>query len=308
MSWFDHAVSYVDTKWPRAAAKSRKSIAEALTTVTMALLLPRRGRPDDALIRRALFGWAFNTGRRTTGKPPAEVAEALAWVAGASRSVSSLRDLAVIRSVLDALTVRLDGKPAAATSVYRKRAVFYNTLGLAVERRLLPSNPVNQVQWTAPDVADAVDRRVVASPEQVRSLLSAVRDQPRRGEYLMAFFGCLYYAGMRPAEVVALRAGDCELPASGWGRLQLARSEPWAGQEWTDNGEARDHRALKRRASNAIRIVPIPAELVRLLRTHPETFGTGEAGQVFSNERGGPFNEASARRAWARARLSALTE
>jgi integrase len=29
---------------------------------------------------------------------------------------------------------------------------------------------------------------------------------------------------------------------------------------------------------------------------------------VFSNERGGPFVEASARRAWARARLSALTE
>jgi hypothetical protein len=162
--WFDHAVAYVDTKWPRAAAKSRKSIAEALTTVTMALLLPRRGRPDDALIRRALFGWAFNTGRRTAGTPPAEIAETLSWVAGASRPVSSLRDLAVIRSVLDALTVRLDGKPAAATSVYRKRAVFYNALGLAVERRLLLNNPVDQVQWTAPDVAEAVDRRVVASP------------------------------------------------------------------------------------------------------------------------------------------------
>jgi len=289
-------------------AKSRKSIAEALTTVTMALLLPRRGRPDDALIRRVLFGWAFNTGRRTVGTPSAEVAEALAWVSSASRPVSSLRDLAVIRSVLDALTVRLDGKPAAATGIYRKRAVFYNALGLAVERRLLPSNPVDLVQWTAPDVAETVDRRVVASPEQVRALLDAVRSQPRRGEYLVAFFGCLYYAGMRPAEVVALRAGDCELPASGWGRLQLARSEPWAGQEWTDNGEARERRALKRRASNTVRTVPIPAELVSLLRTHLEIFGTGNAGAVFRNERGGPFNEASARRAWARARLSALTD
>jgi hypothetical protein len=178
VSWFDHAMSYVDTKWPRAAAKSRKSIAEALTTVTMALLLPRRGRPDDALIRHVLFGWAFNTGRRTTGTPPTEIAQALAWVSGASRPVSSLRDLAVIRSVLDALTVRLDG-PAAATSVYRKPAVFYNALGFAVERRLLPSNPVDLVQWTAPDVAEAVDRRVVASPDQIRTLLDAIRRQPR---------------------------------------------------------------------------------------------------------------------------------
>jgi integrase len=229
-------------------------------------------------------------------------------VSSASRPVSSLRDLAVIRSVLDALTVRLDGKPAAATSVYRKRAVFYNALGLTVERRLLATNPIDHVQWTAPNVAESVDRRVVASPAQVRTLLDAVRCQPRRGEYLVAFFGCLYYAGMRPAEVVALRASDCELPASGWGRLQLARSEPWAGQEWTDNGQARDRRALKRRASNAVRIVPIPPELVTLLRSHLDIFGTGEAGRVFHNERGRAFNEASARRAWARARVSALTE
>jgi hypothetical protein len=77
------AVSYVNSKWPRAAAKSRKAIAEALTTVTMALLLPRRGRPDDALIRRALFGWASNTRRQTTGTPSTEIAEALAWVSSA---------------------------------------------------------------------------------------------------------------------------------------------------------------------------------------------------------------------------------
>ena len=29
--------------------------------------------------------------------------------------------------------------------------------------RLFPSNPLDLVQWTAPDVAEAVDRRVVAS-------------------------------------------------------------------------------------------------------------------------------------------------
>ena len=113
---------------------------------------------------------------------------------------------------------------------------------------------------------------------------------------------------MRPAEVVALRASDCELPAAGWDDFSWAGSELWAGHEWTDNGEARERRALKRRASNAVRIVPIPPELVQLLRMHVETFGTGDAGRVFSNERGGPFVEASARRAWARARLSALSE
>ncbi len=67
---------------------------------------------------------------------------------GASRPVTVLRDLSVVRDVLDALAVRLDGRPAAATTVYRKRAVFFNAAGLAVERRLLPANPIPQVQWT----------------------------------------------------------------------------------------------------------------------------------------------------------------
>jgi hypothetical protein len=39
---------------PHAAAKTRKSMAEALTTVTLALLSPRRRRPDEADLRRTL--------------------------------------------------------------------------------------------------------------------------------------------------------------------------------------------------------------------------------------------------------------
>jgi hypothetical protein len=59
---------------------------------------------------------------------------------------------------------RLDGKPAAATTTRRKRAVFANALGYAVERRLLPANPLGQIQWKASDVAETVDRRSVANP------------------------------------------------------------------------------------------------------------------------------------------------
>jgi hypothetical protein len=32
----------------------------------------------------------------------------------------------------------------------------------------------------------------------------------------LPFFGCLYYAALRPAEAVALRVADCVLPAKGW--------------------------------------------------------------------------------------------
>jgi hypothetical protein len=42
-SWYEHAVAFVDMKWPRASVKHRKTIAEALTTVTPVLLATDRG-------------------------------------------------------------------------------------------------------------------------------------------------------------------------------------------------------------------------------------------------------------------------
>ena len=47
-------------KWPDLAAKSRRATAEALTTITLALTEPHRTFPDPAVLRRALFGYAFN--------------------------------------------------------------------------------------------------------------------------------------------------------------------------------------------------------------------------------------------------------
>ncbi len=69
-----------------------------------------------------------------------------------------------------------------------------NALGYVVERRLLPANPLDQIQWKASQVAETVDRRLVANPAQAGRLLKAVQGQGRRGQHMEAFFGCLYYA------------------------------------------------------------------------------------------------------------------
>ena len=54
----------------RAAAKSRKSIAEAMTSVSLVLLANRRGRPDDEALRTALYGWVFSPAHRSAEAPP----------------------------------------------------------------------------------------------------------------------------------------------------------------------------------------------------------------------------------------------
>jgi hypothetical protein len=59
--------------------------------------------------------------------------------------------------------------------------VLYNALGFAVELELLDSNPIDKVQWKAPEVAVNVDRRVVTNPEQAEALLAGLEGQGERG-------------------------------------------------------------------------------------------------------------------------------
>jgi integrase len=123
-----------------------------------------------------------------------------------------------------------DRKAAAGSTQRRKRSVFYNALGYAVEQGHLPSNPIDRIQWTAPAVAQTVDRRVVVRPAQARTLLAAVRGLSGRGEHLEAFYGCLYFAALRPSEAVMLRESDLHLPKRGWGGSSWARPPPARAQ------------------------------------------------------------------------------
>ncbi|MFY1654048.1 tyrosine-type recombinase/integrase [Solwaraspora sp. WMMB762] len=335
VTWYAHARAYVEMKWPRAAAKTRRSIVEALTSVTVILTRPaKRGRPADELLREALYLYGFNP-RRWSDEVPGEHAAALAWLESASLPVVELDSPVMVRRVLDGLCLRLDGKPAAAATVQRKRATFYNALGYAVELELLDANPVDRVQWKAPEVAQSIDRRVVANPAQVAALLEAVKSLGNRADRVVAFFGCLYYAGMRPAEAADLRRADCVLPGRcvgcgvdlvdavtvqpgrscdhekieyGWGRVTLAGTSPRAGSHWTDDGQPHERRGLKHRADKETRTVSIPPQQVELLCVHLRRYGTARDGRLFHGLHGGPLSESVYDRWWKLAREKALTE
>lgn len=308
VSWYEHACAFVDLKWPRVAATTRRTHAEALTTVTTAMLTNTRGKPDDKLIRKALCRWAFNTNRRNATDRPADVSAALKWVESHTSPLSALSKPDVLRAVLDALTVRLDGTPAAPSVISRKRKIFNTAIEYAVEREVLSTNPVPALKWKPPKAVHAVDRRSVANPMQVRTLLDAVRGQQRSGPRLVAFFGCLYFAALRPEEAVALKKHNLSLPERGWGELHLEAAEPHAGKEWTDTGENRDSRQLKQRERGEVRIVPCPPELTALLHEHIAEFGTAPDGRIFVGERNdAEMPKLTITRAWKRARANVFS-
>ncbi|WP_433215719.1 tyrosine-type recombinase/integrase [Dactylosporangium sp. CS-047395] len=306
MSWYELACAFADMKWPRVAATTRRTHAEALTKMTTSLLSTERGMPDPKLLRLALSRWAFNTAHRESSPP--KVKAALRWVEKNARPVSALAKPEVLRPMLDALTVRLDGTPAAPSVVSRRRKILNTAVEYAVELKLLDANPIPALKWTPPRTTHAVDRRSVANPVQVRSLLEAVRSRQRSGTRLVAFFGCLYFAAMRPEEAVALAKHHLVLPAEGWGEFNLHVAEPHAGREWTDSGENRDRRQLKQRARGEVRTVPCPPELTALLNWHIKEFGTAPDGRLFTGERNaGELPRGTINRTWREARKAAFT-
>lgn len=320
-SWYQFACRYVDMKWKQASAKYRKDIARALTAATPAMLTDGHGRPEGAAMRRALLRYGFNTKQRAD--LPDDVAEVLAWIARNSLPLSALAEAAVARRVLEQATDLVGGGNAAASTARRHRTILANAMDYAIELRLLDSNPIRALKWTAPKVSSQVDRRSVVNPQQARALLEAVRAQQPSGSRLVAFFAVMYYAGLRPEEAVNLSADDVILPTQApkqdhrelqetqdedkWGELHLRTATPDAGSEWTDDGRQRERRQLKYRAEGDSRVVPAHPELTRLLRDHLGQFGTAPDGRLFSGVRGGELPTITYRRAWIRARQAVFT-
>lgn len=306
VTWLVFAREYAAMKWPHLAPNSRRNTARALTTATLALTTTDRGRPDDGQLRRALTSWAFNIGASTGRTPSDEIRRVLTWSERNTRPVSDLGKPAVARAVLDALALTSEGATAAPGTVQRLRGVVVNAAEYAVERRLLDRNPITSLAWKAPRTVQTIDRRTVVNPDQARALLDAVAKQKPSGAHLVAFFGAMYYAALRPAEAATLRRTNLALPAEGWGELVLEASTPAAGASWTDSGQRREERQLKHRARGETRVVPCPPALTALLRAHLDTFEVGPRGLLFGGVRGGGLAESTYCRTWRRARAVAL--
>ena len=289
LSCYELACRYVDLKWPRSAAMTRKTTAEALTAALPLLFTSGRGRPDDRLIRTALRRWAFNTTSRDSESMPANVRAALSWVERNTSPAGDLANPAVLRTVLDGMTLRLDGKPGAPVVVTRRRKIFTGMLEYGVEIKALSANPWPAMKWTPPRTSSGgIDRRRVSNPMQVRTLLAGVREQGRVGPRLVAFYACLYYAALRPEESAGIIVPrNLVLPDADdeWGTFILEKAEPHAGKHWTDSGKNRDSRQLKQRAIGEVREVPCPPPLTAILRHHIREFGLGPGGRLFVGER-----------------------
>ncbi|MER7008599.1 site-specific integrase [Dactylosporangium sp. NPDC000555] len=205
--------------------------------------------------------------------------------------------------------MRLDGAPAASSVISRRRKILNTAVEYAIELKLLEANPIPALKWKKPKPVQVVDPRCVPNPVQVRSLFEGVREQGRVGRRLVAFYGCLYYAGMRPEEAAFLNKRHLAIPKEGWGEFHLDGADPYAGKDWTDTGRDRDRRQLKQRERGESRTAPCPPELTALIHAHLDEFGTTPDGRLFVGDRNrDELPKLTVVRVWDRARKAVFTE
>lgn len=312
LRWYAFTLDYSAAKWPYVSPNHRRGIAEALTDATETLLSRDDPPCTREQLRRALRTWAYGERLRSNVPPPDDLAAVVHWLETGTVPLAELAQPGSgpvrVRAILDRLSRKQDGKPAAAHTANRKRIVINNAMEYACEIGALHANPLKSVKWTRPRTLTTVDPRVVINPAQARRFFAAVEAHSRRGHRMKAFFGCLYYAALRPEEASDLRRDNLvSLSQHGWGEMILTHSMPRSGSHWTDSGKPRERRALKHRAEGDTRRVPIHPELVAMLREHLEDFGTGPRGRLFTGPRGGIITDRAYLKVFREARAQALT-
>ncbi|MFJ8800477.1 hypothetical protein [Streptomyces sp. NPDC102487] len=95
-TWYVLAQEYIEQRWDRTPGNTRRTLADALATITPAFVEPEHMSRAPRELRRALYSWAFNK-KAWREDPPEEWQAALDWLQRHSLPVSELAEPDVLR-------------------------------------------------------------------------------------------------------------------------------------------------------------------------------------------------------------------
>lgn len=306
MRFADWAREWVCSSWPTWSPNTRRSAVEALTRA-VPLLVAVRAPAAPSELRSHLRDHLL----RPIALPGTDAGvSAGRWLERWSLLLTDITP-AVGAEVWDQLGAGSNGRPLAAWTARRFRGVVRACLREAVERGYLEHVPV-------PDAARAkrlsrtrttprVPTALLPTPMQARSILAAVPSHQPRSAVYETFLATIYFAGLRPGEVHALRVEDLELPENGWGAIHVRRTRRDTAARWVDHEEELLGAPKARAHKDPGRTVPIPAEMVERFRQHLKQFPPAAEGYLFTSRTDEPLTQSNVNRAWTRAKRVALT-
>ena len=243
-------------QWPEWAPRTRSSAVEALTRLVPLLVLPTAPEAP-ARLRAHVAAWL-----RPEGMSLDE--ESVRWLDRWCLQLGQL-NRQVLASVDQRIAVRDDGGPLASSTASRYRKVSRACVRRAVELGLLevdpwPPAPRGRAQRKTARTPRAVAIRSLPDPETMVTVIDAIASNQPASRTYQVMTAVAYYGGLRPSEVVMLRARALHLPARGWGRIDVTEADV----SFDESGEPK----------TGPRSVPIPRHLVDLLRAWVNEHGS----------------------------------
>ena len=270
---YDWCRQWVAGEWEEWAPRTRDSEVEALSRFVPLVVGPGAPSPPDGL-RRYLLS-ALRPGHDHGSDPVGTEFEV--WL---SRFVLSLGDLSesVLADVDRGLGLGLQGQALAPNTAVRYRRTARSCVQRAVDLKMIatspwPPSPRGRSRRKSQRRTQAVDVKRLPSPATMLRIIEAMPSHQPGSRTFQAMTCVGYFAGLRPSEVIMLRAGALELPSNGWGRIDVVE---------TDDGY--DQAAEPKTGP---RSVPIPPELVEVLTNWLIGLGDVEATSLLFRTRTG---------------------
>jgi len=242
------ARQWLAEQWPTWAPRSRHSAVEAIARLVPLVVAEGAPAAPEGMRRHLVQSLR-----------PDGTVDDLACERWLEQHCLQLRDLdkATLAVVEQRLGIGDRGVPLGPATAGRFRKLSKACIRRAVELEVIavdpwPPRPRGRSQRKAERTKRSVDVRALPSPAtMIRTIDALVSHQPSSRMY-RTMTACMYYAGLRPSEVVMLRASSLDLPPRGWGRIDVTEADI----SFDEPGEPK----------TGPRSVPIPPVLRKMLR------------------------------------------
>lgn len=271
-------------QWHEWAPRTRASAVEAICRFVPLVVASNAPAPPAGL--RAHLQVAL----RPDAEAPADN-DCSRWLDAQGLRLTQL-DRAVLAEVDRQLGLGNDGQALAPATAARYRKVSKACIRRAVELEILAADPWPPVsrgraQRKAVKVRRSVDIRLLPDPPAMARAIEAIATHQPGSRTYQAMTAVAYYAGLRPSEVVMLRPRVLQLPSDGWGRIDIVEADI----SFDEPGEPK----------TGSRSVPIPPQLVEILRRWIDEQGISDDDLLFRTRNDKRPTASNWARTWQRA-------
>lgn len=289
LSVYSWAQMWVAEEWGEWAPRTRRSQVEALARFVPLAVQVAASTPPSSLRRHLVAALAPGADRDSHGDEER-------WLKRWSLPLSELT-LARLADIDRQLGIGDRGQQLGPTTAGRFRQIARSCVRRAVELGHIPADPwpptpKGRARRKARRQEAAVEVERLPDPAGMAAVIAAIPSNQPGSRTYQVMTAVAYYAGLRPSEVVMLRPRNLRLPEDGgWGLIHVVEAD-----DGTD--EPADPKTGKRS-------VPVPPQLVEVLRAWLVEYPVQEGDLMFRTRSGRRPSQANWNRALHRAAAAA---